>query len=129
WHRDNVLVLIGLLVVGATLALKVTAGRPTLPYFLPTAAIAILLTILLDASTATIVIAIVAIIGGAVNSGPLEVCDLHLPGRTERRLARVRYLHLPGRHGRDRGRPQGRSVAGLRPGIARRAGGERPRGH
>ena len=72
WHRDNVLVLIGLLVVGATLALKITAGRPTLPYFLPTAAIAILLTILLDASTATIVIAIVAIIGGAVNGGSLE---------------------------------------------------------
>jgi putative nucleotidyltransferase with HDIG domain len=72
WHRDNVLILIGLLVVGATLALKVTAGRPTLPYFLPTAAIAILLAILLDASTATIVIAIVAIIGGAVNGASLE---------------------------------------------------------
>ena len=72
WHRDNVLVLIGLLVVGATLALKITAGRPTLPYFLPTAAIAILLAILLDASIATIVIAIVAIIGGAVNGGSLE---------------------------------------------------------
>jgi putative nucleotidyltransferase with HDIG domain len=72
WHRDNVLILIGLLVVGATLALKITAGRPTLPYFLPTAAIAILLAILLDASTATIVIAIVAIIGGAVNGNSLE---------------------------------------------------------
>ena len=71
WHRDNVLVLIGLLVVGATLALKITAGRPTLPYFLPTAAIAILLTILLDASTASLVIAIVAIIGVAVNGGSL----------------------------------------------------------
>ncbi len=72
WHRDNVLILIGLLVVGATLALKLTAGRPTLPFFLPTAAIAILLAILLDASTATIVIAIVAIIGGAVNGSSLE---------------------------------------------------------
>ena len=72
WHRDNVLILIGLLVVGATLALKVTAGRPTLPFFLPTAAIAILLAILLDASVATFVIAIVAVIGGAVNGGSLE---------------------------------------------------------
>jgi putative nucleotidyltransferase with HDIG domain len=72
WHRDNVLILIGLLVVGATLALKITAGRPTLPFFLPTAAIAILLAILLDASIATIVIAIVALIGGAVNGGSLE---------------------------------------------------------
>ncbi|MEP6639396.1 MAG: HDIG domain-containing metalloprotein, partial [Chloroflexota bacterium] len=72
WHRDNVLVLIGLLVVGATLALKITAGRPTLPFFLPTAAIAILLAILLDASIATIVIAVVAVIGGAVNGSSLE---------------------------------------------------------
>jgi cyclic-di-AMP phosphodiesterase PgpH len=72
WHRDNVLILIGLLVAGATLALKVTADRPTLPFFLPTAAIAILLAILLDASVATIVIALVAVIGGAVNGGSLE---------------------------------------------------------
>jgi putative nucleotidyltransferase with HDIG domain len=72
WHRDNVLILIGLLVVGATLALKVTADRPTLPFFLPTAAIAMLLAILLDASVATFVIAIVAVIGGAVNGGSLE---------------------------------------------------------
>jgi len=72
WHRNNVLILIGLLVVGATLALKLTAGRPTLPFFLPTAAIAMLLAILLDASIATIVIAVVAIIGGAVNGGSLE---------------------------------------------------------
>ena len=72
WHRDNVLILIGLLVVGATLALKLTAGRPTLPFFLPTAAIAILLAVLLDASVATIVIAIVAVIGGAVNGNSLE---------------------------------------------------------
>jgi hypothetical protein len=75
WHRDNVLILIGLLVVGATLALKVTADRPTLPFFLPTAAIAILLAILLDASIATIVIAIVAIIGGAVNGASLEIAS------------------------------------------------------
>lgn len=72
WHRDNVLILIGLLVVGATVALKVTADRPTLPFFLPTAAIAILLAVLLDASVATIVIAMVALVGGAVNGGSLE---------------------------------------------------------
>jgi putative nucleotidyltransferase with HDIG domain len=72
WHRDNVLILVGLLVVGAALALKVTAGRPTLPFFLPTAAIAMLLAVLLDASIATIVMAFVALIGGAVNGGSLE---------------------------------------------------------
>ena len=72
WHRDNVLLLIGLLVVGTTLALKVTAGRELLGYFLPTAAIGMLLTILLDASVATIVIALIAVIGGAIAGGSLE---------------------------------------------------------
>jgi hypothetical protein len=72
WHRDNVLILVGLLLVGATLALKVTAGRPTLPFFLPTAAIAMLVAVLLDASLATVVMAFVALIGGAVNGASLE---------------------------------------------------------
>jgi len=71
WHRDNVLVLIGLLVVGATLALKVTAGREVLGYFLPTAAIGMLVSILLDASLATIVMSIIAVAGGAL-AGSLE---------------------------------------------------------
>jgi putative nucleotidyltransferase with HDIG domain len=71
WHRDNVLVLIGLLVVGTALALKVTAGREVLGYFLPTAAIGMLVSILLDASLATIVTAIMAIAGGAL-AGSLE---------------------------------------------------------
>ena len=73
WHRDNVLILIGLLIVGVTLALKFTAGRPTMPFFLPTAAIAMLLAVLLDASIATVVMAFVAIIGGAVNGASLEL--------------------------------------------------------
>ena len=72
WHRDNVLFLIGMLVAGATLALKITAGRSILQFFLPTAAIGMLLAILLDASLATIVIAIIAVIGGAVNGSSLE---------------------------------------------------------
>ena len=72
WHRNNVLFLIGLLVAGASLALKVTAGRSVLPFFLPMAAIGMLLAILLDASLATIVVAIVAIIGGAMNGSSLE---------------------------------------------------------
>jgi putative nucleotidyltransferase with HDIG domain len=73
WHRDNVLILVGLLLVGATLALKITAGRPTLPFFLPTAAIAMLVAVLLDASIATILMAFVAVIGGAVNGSSLEI--------------------------------------------------------
>jgi putative nucleotidyltransferase with HDIG domain len=71
WHRDNVLFLIGLLVIGTTLALKVTAGREVLGYFLPTAAIGMLVSILLDASLATIVTAVIAVVGGAL-AGSLE---------------------------------------------------------
>ena len=80
WHRNNALVLVGLLVVGATIALKVTAGRSILQFFLPTAAIGMLLAILLDASLATVVIALVAIIGGAVNGGSLEFASYVLLG-------------------------------------------------
>ncbi len=66
------LVLIGLLVVGTTLAMKITAARSVLQFFIPTAAVGMLLAILLDASVATIVIAVLAIIGGAVNGQSLE---------------------------------------------------------
>jgi putative nucleotidyltransferase with HDIG domain len=72
WHRRNVLLLIGLLVVGSAVALKVTAGRELLGYFLPTAAIGMILAILLDASVATIVMAIIALIGGALAGSSLE---------------------------------------------------------
>ncbi len=72
WHRDNVLVLIGLLVVGTTLAMKITAARSILQFFVPTAAVGMLLAILLDASVATIVFAVLAIVGGAINGSSLE---------------------------------------------------------
>ena len=72
WHRNNVLVLIGLLLAGITLALKITAGRAILGYFLPTMAVGMLLAILLDASVATVVVAVIAIIGGALNGNSLE---------------------------------------------------------
>jgi putative nucleotidyltransferase with HDIG domain len=72
WHRDNVLILIGLLLIGATLALKITGDRSILQFFLPTAAVGMLLAVLLDASIATIVLAVLAILGGAVNDNSLE---------------------------------------------------------
>jgi putative nucleotidyltransferase with HDIG domain len=72
WHRTNALLLIGLVVVGMTLLLKVTAGRAGLPFVLPSAAAGMLLAILLDAGVATFVIAILAVIAGAVNGGQIE---------------------------------------------------------
>jgi putative nucleotidyltransferase with HDIG domain len=73
WHRNNVLLLVGLLIVLATFALKITAGRATLPFVLPVAAIGLLVTVLLDAEAAIVVTAIVAIVAGAANGPSLEL--------------------------------------------------------
>jgi putative nucleotidyltransferase with HDIG domain len=73
WHRNNVLLLVGLLIVLATFAVKITAGRATLPFVLPIAAIGLLVTVLLDAEAAIVVTAIVAIVAGATNGPSLEL--------------------------------------------------------
>jgi putative nucleotidyltransferase with HDIG domain len=73
WHRTNAMLLIGLIVVGTTLLLKLTAGRAGLPFIVPTAAAAMLLAILLDAGVATVVLAVLAVLGGAVNGNLLEM--------------------------------------------------------
>jgi putative nucleotidyltransferase with HDIG domain len=71
WHRNGALILIGLLLVGAVIALKVTADRSVLPYLVPVAAIGLLLAVLLDASVAIVVSAMLALIAGAV-AGTVE---------------------------------------------------------
>jgi len=73
WHRNNILLLVALLIVFSVFAFKLTADRPWLPYILPTAAVAILLTVLLDATTAVLVAALLAVVAGAVNSGQVEL--------------------------------------------------------
>jgi putative nucleotidyltransferase with HDIG domain len=80
WHRNNVVVLIWLLIALATFALQVTAGRPALPFILPIAAIGLLVTVLLDAETAILVSAAVAVIAGAVNGPSLELGTYTLLG-------------------------------------------------
>jgi len=73
WHRTNTLVLLGLLVIVATAGLELTATRSILPFFLPLAAIGILVAILLDAGTATILTALLgamaAVVVGSVELG------------------------------------------------------------
>jgi putative nucleotidyltransferase with HDIG domain len=73
WHRNNVLTLLALLVVIATFALKLTAGRAAMPFALPVAAIGLLVTVLLDAEAGILVTAILAIVAGAVNGPSLEL--------------------------------------------------------
>jgi putative nucleotidyltransferase with HDIG domain len=73
WHRSNVLTLLGLLLVVMTLALVLTAGRSIIPFFVPTAIAGILVALLLDAGTAIVMTAIIAIIAGAVNGSSIEM--------------------------------------------------------
>lgn len=73
WHRTNVLALVGLLLVFTTLGLELTASRSILPFFLPTAAAGILVALLLDAGTAIVLSAIVAVIAGALSASSIEM--------------------------------------------------------
>ena len=73
WHRNNVVLLIWLLIAFATFALQLTAGRPALPFILPVAVVGLLVAVLLDAETGILVTAVVAVIAGAVNGPSLEL--------------------------------------------------------
>ena len=73
WHRNNVVLLIWLLVALATAALQITQGRAALPFILPVAAVGLLVAVLLDAETAFLVAAVVAIVAGTVNGPSLEL--------------------------------------------------------
>ncbi len=73
WHRNNVLLLVSLLLLISALALQVTAGRSILPYFLPLAAAGMLVAILLDAWAATVLMAVLALLAGAINGNSLEL--------------------------------------------------------
>ncbi len=80
WHRTNVLVLVALLLVVTAAGLQVTAGRAILPYFVPTAAAAILTTILVDAWAATVLTLVLAVIAGGVSGGSQELATYVLLG-------------------------------------------------
>jgi putative nucleotidyltransferase with HDIG domain len=72
WHRNNPLLLVGLLLVAASAAISLTGGRSILPFFVPTAAVALLLAVLLDGSAAVIVTVVMAVVASAVN-GSVEL--------------------------------------------------------
>jgi putative nucleotidyltransferase with HDIG domain len=72
WHRTNALILLGLILVASGAAIELTGGRLLLPYVLPLPAAALLIAILLDAGTAVVIAAVVALLSGVVN-GSLEL--------------------------------------------------------
>jgi putative nucleotidyltransferase with HDIG domain len=80
WHRNNAMLLISLIVVGVAFVLKATAGRPGLPFIVPTAVAGMLLAILLDAGVATTVVIVLAMMAGALNGNSLELAAYVLFG-------------------------------------------------
>jgi putative nucleotidyltransferase with HDIG domain len=80
WHRTNVLLLLVLVLVFMAFALKLTAGRSIMPFFVPTAAAGMLVAILLDAGVAFVLMALLAVIAGALNGGSLEFATYVLLG-------------------------------------------------
>jgi putative nucleotidyltransferase with HDIG domain len=69
WHRNNVLLLLSVILLVAVLALKLTAGRYWLPYALPLGAVGMLVTVLLDGGAALVLTSLLAILAAAVNGG------------------------------------------------------------
>lgn len=67
WHRNNVLLLLSLLLLVAVFALKLAAGRAWIPYALPLAAVGMLVTVLLDAGVAMVLTALIAILAATVS--------------------------------------------------------------
>ena len=109
WHRNNVLLLLSLLLLFAVFALKLTAGRAWLPYALPLAAVGMLVTVLLDAGVAMIMTALIAVLA---------------VGR-QRHRARARRLRAVRRDRRHRDRAARGTAGGVPPGRRRRVRRER----
>ena len=80
WHRNNVLLLLSLLLLVSVFALKLTAGRAWLPYALPLAAVGMLVTVLLDAGAAMVLTALIALLAAAVNAAGVELAAYVLLG-------------------------------------------------
>ena len=68
WHRNNVLLLLSLLLLVAVFALKLTADRAWLPWALPLAAVGMIVTVLLDAGAAVVMTSLIALLAAAVSA-------------------------------------------------------------
>ncbi len=66
WHRNNAILLVSLALLTATALLVATADRAVAPYLVPTAAVGLLLAVLLDAGLASVATAMVAVLAGVV---------------------------------------------------------------
>jgi putative nucleotidyltransferase with HDIG domain len=73
WSRGRTLVLIGGVFVVAVLLERIPGGRAWIPFLVPAAAAGILVTLLLDAGMATVILALLAVLAGMANGQSLEL--------------------------------------------------------
>jgi putative nucleotidyltransferase with HDIG domain len=66
WHRNNAMLLLALAVLTATTLLVITSDGVVAPYLVPTFAVGLLLSVLLDAGVASVATAMVAIMAGVI---------------------------------------------------------------
>ncbi len=66
WHRNNAMLLLALALLTATTLLVVTGDSAIAPYLVPTFAVGLLLSVLLDSGVASVVTAMVAIMAGVI---------------------------------------------------------------
>ncbi|MBA2557956.1 MAG: HDIG domain-containing protein, partial [Chloroflexi bacterium] len=72
WHRNNALLLVGLVLVGATVVLKVSGDSSILPFVVPVAAAGLLVAVLLDSSAAIVVVAVLGVLASRI-AGSVEL--------------------------------------------------------
>jgi hypothetical protein len=80
WNRNRALLLLAVMVLVSALVLRATAGRPLLPYLVPTATVALLLAVLLDAGVGLVMTALLSVLAGAVSGEPEVAAYVFLGG-------------------------------------------------
>ncbi len=66
WHRNNAILLISLALLTATALLVITGDNEVAPFLVPTFAVGLLLSVLLDSGVASVLTAMVAIMAGVI---------------------------------------------------------------
>lgn len=72
WHRNNAIMLIALTLLVAALFLVITGEGTVAPFLVPTAAVGLLLAVLLDAGVGLVVTALLAVLAGVI-TGSMEL--------------------------------------------------------
>jgi putative nucleotidyltransferase with HDIG domain len=72
WHRNNALLLVGLLLVVTVLAVKLAGDRSVLSYAVPTAAVGLLIAILLSSTAAVVLMAVLGVFASVI-TGSVEM--------------------------------------------------------